>query len=299
MSKERSAMAVITAAGMRLLYPKARRERQILRDRQMTLKPGGEPYQRPKYIPFPGAKEELVDGMRVCRLNPQSKERTLVLFLHGGGYVHEPTPFHWTFLRKLIRRTGCKVVAPIYPKAPLHTWEETFVPLETLYRSLLEENPDHRIVFMGDSAGGGMALGFGQTLRAKGLPQPAGYVLLSPWLDVTMANPEARPYARLDALLSVPALKWWGKAWAGKTHPCDPKISPIFGSFQGFSRALIFTGTREVFYPDEKRLAQRLTEAGVENELVVAPGMNHDYPILPIPEAKGAMDRICSWLNDL
>lgn len=299
MSEKRSASAVAMAAAMRLAFPKARKEKRILADRNLILQPEGEAYARPSLVKIPDSREETFDGMQIYRLNLRAKERTLVLFLHGGGYVHQPTLFHWTFLRSLAKRAGCKIVAPIYPKAPLHTYAETYAPLTKLYRSLLKEYPDHRIVFMGDSAGGGLALGFGQTLKAQGLPQPAGYVLLSPWVDVTMANPEAKRFARAEALLSIPALKWWGKAWAGETSPCDSRISPIYGSFAGFTRTLIFTGTREVFYPDEQRLAQRLSEAGVENELIVCPGMNHDYPLLPIPEAKEAMDQICAWLQRL
>src|SRR3712207_7656426 len=46
------------------------------------------------------------------------------------------------------------------------------------------------VTLAGDSAGGGLALGLAQTLRDQGLPQPRRLLLVSPWLDLTLGNPD-------------------------------------------------------------------------------------------------------------
>ena len=43
-----------------------------------------------------------------------------------------------------------------------------------------------KIVFAGDSAGGGLVLSTMMALRDAGRPLPAGGICLSPWLDLTM-----------------------------------------------------------------------------------------------------------------
>ena len=53
----------------------------------------------------------------------------------------------------------------------------------------------------------------------------------------------------------------------------------------------VFAGTREILNPDSVKLYGRLDPAG-DNELIVGEGMFHVYPLLPIPEARGAVDRI-------
>lgn len=46
-----------------------------------------------------------------------------------------------------------------------------------------------KIVLAGDSAGGGLCLSLLTVLRDMGLPQPAGAVLISPWVDLTHSFP--------------------------------------------------------------------------------------------------------------
>ena len=53
----------------------------------------------------------------------------------------------------------------------------------------------------------------------------------------------------------------------------------------------VFAGTREILNPDSVKLFGRLDRSG-DNQLIVGEGMFHVYPLLPIPEARPAMDRI-------
>ena len=46
-----------------------------------------------------------------------------------------------------------------------------------------------KIVFAGDSAGGGLCVTVLTVLRDLGLPMPAGAVLISPWVDLTHSFP--------------------------------------------------------------------------------------------------------------
>lgn len=59
----------------------------------------------------------------------------------------------------------------------------------------------NQIVFMGDSAGGGLALSLSLLLRDHGsLPQPLSLVTWSPWLDLTQSLPSFKENALTDCI---------------------------------------------------------------------------------------------------
>ena len=62
--------------------------------------------------------------------------------------------------------------------------------------------------------------------RDLSLSQVDGLILYSPWVDVTMTNPDIAPILPRDPMLGVPGLKWAGQVWAGKLATKDPRISP-------------------------------------------------------------------------
>ena len=74
----------------------------------------------------------------------------------------------------------------------------------------------------------------------------------------------------------------------------DPRVSPLYGAFDGLCPVTVTAGTWEVLYPDIILLAEKLEKAGVETKLIIGERMIHCYPICPIPEAKAAQSEI--WL---
>jgi acetyl esterase/lipase len=67
---------------------------------------------------------------------------------------------------------------------------------------LLKIQDPSTILLAGDSAGGGMVLSMLVTLRDRGLPLPAGAILLSPWGDLTHSFPSVAGEAPLDYIPS-------------------------------------------------------------------------------------------------
>lgn len=230
-------------------------------------------------------------GMDLVTYGSMPESRYTVLYIHGGAYTEEILPFHLNFCAKLAKRINACVLVPIYPLAPNHTWRETYELLTALYADILAEKHG-AVTFMGDSAGGGLAIAFCQYLKSLGLPQPDHLIGLSPWVDICMTDNDYAPYRPLDPMLDVAGLQTIGKAWAGDLDVRDPKLSPTFGDNHGLPKTLIFTGTREILYPDIRDFYEKLRRDDVEAELVVAEGMNHVYPLYGLPESKAAVERI-------
>jgi epsilon-lactone hydrolase len=133
-------------------------------------------------------------GRSVWTVSPINRHADVViLFLHGGAYMANITRQHWDLIRQLAKHTKGIVVVPDYPLAPVNACEETFLFMRKLYARLLTEYQGKRIILAGDSAGGGLALGFVQQLRNEHARQPEQIILFSPWLDVSLNHPEIKP----------------------------------------------------------------------------------------------------------
>jgi acetyl esterase/lipase len=243
-------------------------------------------------------QEDLLQGRKVWTISPRTRSsRRIVLYLHGGAYVANINTIHWELIQELIRSTNCTVVLPDYPLAPKDNWLQTYGFLTAAYHQLLQDSSPQNLVFMGDSAGAGLALGFAQLLKNQDGPLPDRIILLSPWLDVTLTNPAIPELAKQDRMLDLDALVAAGKAYAGDLDAKDYRISPLYGDLQGLPRISLFIGTRELLLPDARKFKELMDERGIHLDYFEYPGMFHAWvAITRLPEARQAMEQISELL---
>ncbi|SMH50030.1 alpha/beta hydrolase [Mesorhizobium australicum] len=220
-----------------------------------------------------------------------------ILYLHGGAYVFEITPFHWRLIAEMAERLDARITVPVYPLAPEHRFEEMFGMVMQTYRRMLAEEPAGEIVFMGDSAGGNMAVVLTMMAAKEGLPGPDRHVLISPGLDMTLENPDVAQAARLDPWLDIEGGLEAIRHYAPHLDRADWRISPIKGDLSVLPPMLILAGEFDLLTLDTIRFADLARRAGVEVELVVEPGMMHVWPLIDMPEARRARNLIVEFLN--
>ena len=240
-----------------------------------------------------GVEKADFEGMPVLYFNKSGKGKK-ILYLHGGSYLHHPDPHHFAFLNQLIEKNDAKVILPVYPKTPKHDFAETYELVTKLYQEISKEE---EIVLMGDSAGGGLILGLAQYINDLDLKEPLGIISFSPWLDLAMENPEIKEYEKVDPWLRLASSLPIAKSWANGTDLKDYRISPTFGNLQGFRNLTIFTGTREILYPDIMLFTDKLKAKGVDFQLIIGEGLNHVYPLFPIPEGAEAIEQVAEIMN--
>jgi acetyl esterase/lipase len=230
----------------------------------------------------------LVEGFPCFTVAPRDRmaERAAI-YLHGGAYISEIAPQHWALISRLAD-AGVRVEVPLYGLAPQHTHRDAYPLITAVYRDLLVEVDAAAITLAGDSAGGGLALGFAQTLAAQGLPQPRQLVLLSPWLDLTLSHPDLPAVEARDPWLSSVGLVEAGKAWAGGDDPTDPRLSPLNGPLAGLAPLHVYVGTHELCFPDALALEERGDRDEVAIRVAVCEGAVHVYPLVPAPEGRTA-----------
>ena len=246
-------------------------------------------------------RKVMVAGRPVLVVEPTSRAwgavAPVIVYWHGGGYVNAMVRTHWRFLDELIQRTGATVLVPSYALAPVHTVDE----VEPLVDGTLElaRSLGSRVYFMGDSSGGGLALAQAQRLRNQGAQPLSGLVLIAPWVDVTLSNPDIADYEAKDKMLSVKKLRVSGRWWAGERDTRDPLVSPAYGTFHGLPRTLITQGDHDILYPDTMNTVAELQLAGVDTTAIVTEGAPHTHSLMVwTSTAKRDVEDIARWILD-
>ncbi len=232
-----------------------------------------------------------INGFSLHRFKKGSPKKVLI-FLHGGAYIVGPSMPHWSLVDKLAEQLNYEVVLFDYPKAPENCAKETIKQTEAIYDILLAEYGAENIFLMGGSAGAGLAAGFLMHLKGIGKSQPAHLILLYPWLDVTMSHPESEAIESRDLLLKCDGLRTCGELYAGEYSLKDPIISPIYGSWEGLPPVQIFTGINDILNPQAKALEIKLKSINHPVGYFEYVEMQHAWMILPIPEAKQAINQL-------
>ncbi|TLG00357.1 alpha/beta hydrolase [Nocardia cyriacigeorgica] len=240
---------------------------------------------------------QTVGGFECWTVAPHDRAAVnAVLYVHGGGYFQQIVAQHWSFIGRLAD-AGVRVAVPLYGLAPEHDWRQAYPLVTAVYRQLLEDFDAGEITLAGDSAGGGLALGFAQTLLDGPLPQPRRISLIAPWLDVTMTNPGIADAQRRDPWLTGAGTRVAGLAWSAGLDPADPRLSPINGRLRGIAPISIWIGTRDILYPDALRLRDRAEAAGADLTLTICDGAIHVYPLVPTPEGRAAAKQIVRQIS--
>lgn len=228
-------------------------------------------------------------------------DRVLVYF-HGGGYKMGSVTSHRDLMARLSRAGRCRVLGVNYRLLPEHRFPAPVEDASTVYRWLLSEGVSaSRIVLAGDSAGGGIAASALLALKAQGLPLPAGAVLLSAWLDMSLGGASYETRAAADPIHQRPMLQAIAAQYLGEVDPRDPRASPLFGDLSGLPPLLLQVGDRETGLDDSTAFAAKARQAGVPVELEVWDGMIHVFQQFPdeLPEAQQAIANIGVFLNTI
>ena len=122
-------------------------------------------------------------------------------------------------------------------------------------------------------------------------------MLLSPWLDATLSNPEIAEFDKIDPFLGVEGLKYGGEVYARDVDPKSYLVSPVYGSLKDLAPVTLFIGTRDILYPDCRKLRDKASAEGVRLDYREYDQMVHNWMLGPMPEAKHAIAEIVETIS--
>jgi acetyl esterase len=225
---------------------------------------------------------EDVDANAVpCRLYRPNGATGVVVFLHGGGFVFGDVVTHDAQARRIANRTGLAVLAVDYRRPPEHPFPAAPDDVDAVVSWLLDDARTQdldraRLVALGDSAGGNLALV--AALRNPGVF--AATVLVYPFIDPQGRFPSYREGGAGDnAGLSAAEARWyWQQYAAGPEDLDDPDLAPIDSvELATLPPTLVIAAEHDILRDEDQELARRLEKAGVPVQLTTYPGMIHGF----------------------
>jgi len=245
---------------------------------------------------------QAMGGVKCERVVPQgSIAGRTILYLHGGGYTAGSPRSHRPMVARIAEAAKAVAIVADYRLGPENRFPAAVEDAVAVYRALLEWRIDPgQIIVAGDSAGGGLAMALALALKAEGLPQPAGFFVISPWADLTQSGASYRTKAATDPTITKAGLDSAALAYLGGLDARDPLASPVLGDFEGVAPVLIQTGSEEALLSDSLTLADVLAHARVDVRLEVWPEMIHVFHAWggALQAARRAIKVAGTWMDE-
>ncbi|GAA0946463.1 alpha/beta hydrolase fold domain-containing protein [Virgisporangium aurantiacum] len=233
-----------------------------------------------------------VPGLRLSP--PDPPDDTVLLYLHGGGFVMGSAFGYRATVAALIAQTRTAAIVPDYRLAPEHPFPAAVEDAYAAYGWLLGSGVDPgSVVVAGDSAGAALVTLLLVRLVAENMPLPALALMLCPWLDLSRNALTDRPDLGAGSGLTADQLRGFVDSYTNG-HPLDdPAISPLYADLSGLPPMLVQAGTGDPLLDDARKLVDRATACGVDASLELYPVDTHNFPLFWsfLPEATDAMRR--------
>lgn len=224
-----------------------------------------------------------------------NSKNKFLLYIHGGSYVEEAISFQIKFAMKIAKKTNSTLIFPRYPLAPKYNYKTMYEKMYPLYKLL--ESKHKEINFLGDSAGGGFVLSFSMLLRERIENQPKNIVMMSPWLDLSLENPDLIESEKLDNMSGIIGNKYVGKLWASDLDIKNYLVSPINGTFNNLPKITIITGGKDILRPDCIKFSKILTDEKIVHNYIEYKGQGHDFGAYPTKEGNMLIEDIANIIN--
>jgi len=253
----------------------------------LTAEPGGV-----DYLVADSGAESLWAVPRGC------DHRTVLFCLHGGGYVTGSVYTHRKVFAHLAKALGVRALLVDYRLLPEGIYPGPIVDALGAYRWLLNQGVEaHRVIFTGDSAGGGLTITTQLWARAQGLPLPAATMPLSPWVDLAGTGASMTTNEGRDALFTKAAIDGLAREFLHGADPTDPAANPLFADLTGLGPLYVQVGDQELLLDDALRLVDRARAFGVDATLEIFPDQQHTFQMMAgrAPEADEAIRKMAAW----
>ena len=216
------------------------------------------------------------------KIEPESHDpelKRILVFIHGGGYVTGGPQGYLAFTARLADQSGLITYCPDYALSPEHPFPQPQQDCYRLLDAIAAQHPDHKLIVMGDSAGGALAISsalHGSDLVKK---QIAGLGLISPWVEPTADSGSI--YSNVPNDMFEPEfLSASYAAHMNGADPMDTRTNFKNADLSSLPPMLIQVAGGEVFYDQIIDFAKRAKAAGVDTQLEEFPAQFHVFQTL-------------------
>ena len=245
-----------------------------------------------------------VAGRPAILLTPPTPTSSLLVWLHGGGWVIGSPELSLGETDLLASLSPIKVLSVDYRLAPEHPFPAAFDDSINAVQWALDHAAElgvdpTRISVGGDSAGGNLAAAVAQHFGA----QLRGQLLVYPAVDASRVSPAALEHAE-GYLLNSPTMSWFADQYIAGADRSDVRLSPLLASDEVIATvapAHVVIAEYDPLRDDGHDYAGKLREAGVPVSVDYHPDQMHGFFSLPsvLPGAITAIERSAAFLAQL
>ncbi len=217
--------------------------------------------------------------------NAARKDSPCVIFYHGGGFVYNAAPHHFSLARSLAAGLGVKVFFIDYRLAPKHPFPAAVDDAFYSYR-YISENAElfgidrKRIALCGDSAGGNLAAVTCIRARDEKIEMPCAQMLLYPFVDDDTESESMKKFTDTPMCNTV-AARAYKKAYINEEDysPREWFSAVDVVSLASLPEAYVETAEFDCLHDGGVRYYERLIRDGVKACLFETKGTMHGYDI--------------------
>lgn len=208
--------------------------------------------------------------VRIVKPVGTSGPLSVVLFIHGAGWVFGGTITHDRLIRELAAGVGAAVVFPDYRRSPEARYPSALEECYTVAKWIAESGHEHgldgtHLAVAGDSVGGNLAAALTLLAKQRSGPRFTAQVLFYP---VTNADFGTRSYRRFAEgyHLRRDAMIWYWDQYSTESQRAEITASPLRATTEqvtGLPPALVITAEADVLRDEGEAYANKLRAAGV------------------------------------
>lgn len=220
-------------------------------------------------------EDGAIDGrVPIRRYRPaQVRTETMLLYIHGGGFVVGSLESHDAICAEIAARVGAEMVAVDYRLAPEHIWPAQTDDCRAVLLSLLGDG--RKVVLIGDSAGGNLAAGLTLQARDEGWRGVVGQALIYPALGGDLISGSYEEMADAPGLSTADVAYYRSVLQAPQN---DTIAYPLLeDDFRGLPPTFITVAHFDPLRDDGRKYAARLLESGINVWFREEPQMVHAW----------------------
>lgn len=238
--------------------------------------------------------DAVIAGVPTRRYKPSSiKTDVLLVYFHGGGFVVGSLESHDAICAEIAESVGAELIAADYRLAPEHRWPAQTDDCYAVLKSFLDGG--HRVVVIGDSAGGNLAAGVAIRACNDGFgAQLLGQVLIYPVLGGDLITGSYVEMANAPGLTTADVIYYRDILGAADN---DPIAHPLRShDLSGLPPAYITSAHFDPLRDDARDYAKRLEDAGFSVTYRDEPQMVHAWLRARhmSPGAKAGFEALCA-----
>lgn len=230
-------------------------------------------------------KNGEINAIVYTSVDADKSDSPCIIFYHGGGFVYNAAPHHFTLAKNLAKALRIKVVFPDYRLAPKYPFPAAAEDAFATYFYISENSENlgidkNRIALCGDSAGGNLSAVSCLIARDKGVTLPCAQMLLYPFVDADMQSESMLRFTDTPMCNSKAAFQY-NRAYIpeGSSGPKEWFSAVDAESHANLPEAYIETAEFDCLHDGGVKYYRRLIESGNTALLFETKGTMHGYDI--------------------